>query len=184
MKHRLLSGLLALVLVLGLAPGALAAPPAEAEAAQVLAALDIMVGDENGDLALDRTITRAEFTVMAMRFTNGEGGGTGGFSDVGEEAWFYDQVMGAVRYGWITGYEDGTFRPDRAITRAEVSVIVNRMLGRAADEDYVDRHEEQLRQFPDVLPNTWAYYSIMEAANSHRYTRDGGGETWTGAAEE
>ncbi len=155
-----------------------------AQAVNTLASLGIAQGIGGGSFAPDRPITRAEFTVMAMRFTNGEGGGTGGFSDVGEEAWFYDQVMGAVRYGWITGYEDGTFRPDRAITRAEVSVIVNRMLGRAADEDYVDRHEEQLRQFPDVLPNTWAYYSIMEAANSHRYTRDGGGETWTGAAEE
>ena len=73
MKHRLLSGLLALVLVLGLAPGALAAPPAEEEAAQVLAALDIMVGDQNGDLALDRTITRAEFTKMTVAASTSRG---------------------------------------------------------------------------------------------------------------
>ena len=66
MKKRLLSGLLAVVLVLGLLPAAFAAAPAQEEAAQVLAALDIMVGDENGNLNLDRAVTRAEFTKMAV----------------------------------------------------------------------------------------------------------------------
>ena len=64
MKQRLLAGLLAVVLVLGLAPAALAAAPAEEEAAQVLAALDIMVGDESGNLNLGATVTRAEFTKL------------------------------------------------------------------------------------------------------------------------
>ena len=66
MKKRLLSGLLAAVLALGLAPAALAAAPAEDEAAQVLAALDIMVGDSDGNLELGRAVTRAEFTKMAV----------------------------------------------------------------------------------------------------------------------
>ena len=66
MKQRLLAGLLAVVLVLGLAPAALAAAPAEEEAAQVLAALDIMVGDESGNLNLGATVTRAEFTKLAV----------------------------------------------------------------------------------------------------------------------
>ena len=70
MKQRLLSGLLCAALVLGLLPGltpsARAAAPAEEEAAQVLSALDIMVGDQNGDLNLGASLTRAEFTKMAV----------------------------------------------------------------------------------------------------------------------
>ena len=111
MKQRLLSGLLAVVLLLGLAPAALAAAPSEDEAAQVLAALDIMVGDQNGDLALDRTLTRAEFTTIAMGFAYKMNEGEASFPDVSENDWFYPYVMSAAQYGWIGGYGDGTFRP-------------------------------------------------------------------------
>ena len=92
--------------------------------------------------------------------------------------WFYDQVVGAVQYGWITGYTDGTFRPEATITRAEVTAITNRLLDRTADEDYVDDHADELRQFPDVTGSYWAYYDIMEAVNAHEYERDGSAERW------
>ena len=111
---------------------------------------------------------------------SGRLGGAG--LDVYEEEsdWFYDYVVGSIQYGWITGYEDGTFRPDSTITRAEVTAITNRMLGRAADEGYVDAHRSELRQFPDLEAGYWAYYQIMEAANAHTYAKDSGVEGWTG----
>ena len=84
---------------------------------------------------------------MAMRFARLPEGGENPFSDVTSSDWFYDQVVGAVQYGWITGYTDGTFRPEATITRAEVTAITNRLLDRAADEDYVDDHAGELRQF-------------------------------------
>lgn len=134
---------------------------------------------------LPRTVPSpgAEFTVIAMRFADLDTSGENIFTDVNAGDWFYDQVVGSIRYGWINGYEDGTFRPNNTITRAEVTTIVNRMLGRAADKDYVDSHKDQLRQFPDVAQTNWAYYNIVEATNAHDYEKSGGTEDWTGLAD-
>ena len=85
----------------------------------------------------------------------------------------------AKRYGIANGYLDGTFRPEATITRAEVTAITNRLLDRAADEDYVDDHAGELRQFPDVSASYWAYHDIVEATNDHDYTKPSSGENWT-----
>ena len=79
----------------------------------------------------------------------------------------------------IKGYEDGTFRPNNTITRAEVAAITNRMLGRSADEEYVDAHTAQLRTFGDLRSSYWAYYEIVEATNGHDYETTEGTENWT-----
>lgn len=140
MKHRLLSGLLAVVLVLGLAPGALAAPPAESEAAQVLAALDIMVGDENGNLSLDRTITRAEFTKMTVaastsRDTVGDAVAVKPYPDVPQTHWAAPYIKAAVDLNLVQGDLYGNFNPDAKITLAESVTILLRLLG-YTDSDF------------------------------------------------
>ena len=140
MKHRLLSGLLAVVLVLGLAPGALAAPPAESEAAQVLAALDIMVGDENGNLNLDRTITRAEFTKMTVaastsRDTVGDAVAVKPYPDVPQIHWAAPYIKAAVDLNLVQGDLYGNFNPDEKITLAEGVTILLRLLG-YTDSDF------------------------------------------------
>ena len=86
-------------------------------------------------------------------------------------------MTSAVSYGWITGYSDGSFRPQATITRAEVVTIVNRMLNRTADRNFVDSNVTA--QFDDV-PNTyWAYYNIMEATIAHDHSIDNDGvESW------
>ena len=149
-----------------------------ARAVQTLASLGMVEGVGGGKFAPERTITRAEFTVMAMHFARLPEGGENPFSDVTSSDWFYDQVVGAVQYGWITGYTDGTFRPEATITRAEVTAITNRLLDRAADEDYVDDHAGELRQFPDVSASYWAYHDIVEATNAHSYRVYDGEEHW------
>ena len=149
-----------------------------ARAVEALASLGMVEGVGGGKFAPERTITRAEFTVMAMRFARLPEGGENPFSDVTSSDWFYDQVVGAVQYGWITGYTDGTFRPEATITRAEVTAITNRLLDRAADEDYVDDHAGELRQFPDVSASYWAYHDIVEATNAHSYRVYDGEEHW------
>ena len=149
-----------------------------ARAVETLASLGMVEGVGGGKFAPERTITRAEFTVMAMRFARLPEGGENPFSDVTSSDWFYDQVVGAVQYGWITGYTDGTFRPEATITRAEVTAITNRLLDRAADEDYVDDHAGELRQFPDVSTSYWAYHDIVEATNAHSYRVYDGEEHW------
>ncbi|MBM6919302.1 S-layer homology domain-containing protein [Intestinimonas butyriciproducens] len=149
-----------------------------AEPVGVLASLGILNGVGEGLYEPDRAITRAEFTAIAMRFAHMDTSGADIFPDVHANDWFYEVVVSAVNYGWINGYADGTFRPDETITRAEVAAIVNRMLGRSADKAYVDTHADELTQFTDVSPYYWAYYDIMEAANAHNHTNQGGVETW------
>ena len=114
-----------------------------------------------------------------MRFAHLDTSGENIFSDVSEDDWFYDFVVGAIKYGWISGYADGRFGPNDTITRAQVTTIVNRMLGRSADEDYVERNIEALTRFTDVPDTHWAYYNIMEATNAHDYDHVKGQENWT-----
>ncbi len=149
-----------------------------AEPVNVMAKLSIVEGVGADKFEPNREITRAEFTAMAMRFAEGETGGKNIFSDVDEDDWFYDVVVDSIKYGWIEGYPDGTFRPANLITREEVTTIVNRMLGRLPDEDYIDAHEDDLDLFPDVTKN-WAYYDVVEATNDHEYTKTSSGEDWT-----
>ena len=151
-----------------------------AEAVNTLGSLGIIAGIGNGQFAPDRAITRAEFTVIAMRFAELDTSGENIFTDVSENDWFYDYVVGAIKYGWITGYSDGRFGPYDTIARAQVTTIVNRMLDRSADEAYVDRHADELEQFTDVPDTHWAYYEVAEATNAHDYDRTNGGEDWTG----
>ena len=148
-----------------------------AEAVNTLAALGMIDGYPDGTFRPDATITRAEFCVIALAFAYEPESFDCNFYDVSVNDWFYDYVAQATSYGWISG-SNGIFRPNDAITRAEVSVIANNMLGRAADEDYVDRHEDELVTFPDVPRSYWAYYSIMETTNSHDYTKTNGMENW------
>lgn len=121
-----------------------------ARAVGVLASHGIIEGVGQGRFEPDRAVTRAELTAIAMRFAKLDPAAENPFTDVRAGDWFYDLVLGAIRYGWITGYEDGTFRPHARVSRAEVAALMGRLLGRAADERWVDSHSTALRQFPDV----------------------------------
>lgn len=154
--------------------------PADAwygNAVRTLASLGVIKGIGNDQFAPNRTITRAEFTVIAMRFANVSADVTNPFTDIATNDWYYTAVTSAVSYGWINGYSDGSFRPQATITRAEVATIVNRMLNRTADRNFVDSNATA--QFDDV-PNTyWAYYNIMEATIAHDHSIDNDGvESW------
>ena len=90
-----------------------------------------------------------------------------GFDDVSDGYWAAEYIKDAAIHGWVEGYGDGTFRADDPIDRAEVVTIVNRLLGREADEDYIADNRRQLVTFPDVSSRHWAYYNVLEAANAH-----------------
>ena len=152
-----------------------------AKAVNTLASLGMLGGYPDGTFQPERTITRAEFAVVALAFTDGGSGASCSFTDVNRSDWFYPYAAQASAYGWIGGYPDGSFRPNNKITRAEVSVIVNNMLGRDADERFIDRNQDKLVSFTDLTSSHWAYYAIMEAANTHTYTRDGSTEVWKAA---
>lgn len=149
------------------------------EAVHTMAAIGILSGYPDGTFLPNQPITRAEFTTMAMKFTNLDQIGVSDFSDVSMDNWFYNFVVGASKYGWISGYPDGTFLPNANITRTEVTCIVNNMLGRFPDEAYISDEQNDINSFVDLADSYWGYYPIMEATNSHDYTKDGQTETWT-----
>ena len=149
------------------------------KAVNTLASLDIISGVGDNKFEPERSITRAEFTAMAMKFAVGGEEGENIFSDVDENDWFYDAVVNSIQYGWIHGYGDGTFRPNNPITRVEVTAIVNNMLGREADVDFVTEHYDELNHFSDLAVSHWGYYHIVEATNDHDYTKPSSGENWT-----
>lgn len=148
-----------------------------ATAVNTLASLGIIRGVGGGVFDPNRSITRAEFATIALRFADKTADGTNPFTDVASNDWYYFAVLNAVGFGWITGYSDGTFRPNASITRAEVATIVNRMLDRNADHDFVNGNATA--SFVDVPSNHWAYYNIMEATTPHTHTVDrNGNESW------
>lgn len=149
-----------------------------------LASLGIISGVGDNRFEPDRSITRAEFTALAMKFTVGAEKEENIFSDVKPTDWFYEAVTGSIQFGWINGYGDGTFRPNNTITRAEVTAIVNKMLGREGDQAFIQQHQEELKRFTDVTSAHWAYYHIAEATNEHDYTKQGNCEKWSSSSYE
>ena len=149
-----------------------------ATAVNTLASLGMVSGDADGNFRPNDPITRAEFCVIALAFAYEPENAVCYFGDVSRSDWFYTYVAQAASYGWIGGYADGSFGPNDLITRAQVTTIVNNMLGREADRSYVNNHADTLVQFNDLTSIHWAYYDIMEAVNEHEYTRTYGTEDW------
>lgn len=149
-----------------------------AKAVNTLSSLGMLGGYPDGTFRPDAPITRAEFAAIALAFAYDPASASCSYTDVSANAWYYTYVAQATTYGWIGGYPDGSFRPNNSITRAEVAVIVNNMLGRSADESYIDRNADELVSFVDLSKNHWAYYTIMESTNSHDYTASSNGESW------
>ena len=117
-RKRILSGLLAAIVLISLTPAALAATPTVDDAAQALAALDIMVGDQDGNLNLDKTVTRAEFTKLAvaaspMRESVGDTVSVKPYPDVPQNHWAAPSVKAAVDLGLVQGDLRGNFNPGR-----------------------------------------------------------------------
>ena len=145
----------------------------------------ITYGKNKTIFAPDDAITRAEFTTLAVRFFDVYGDGDAeimeqykDFNDVSDGYWAATYIKAAAKHGWINGYGDGSFRADDEINRAEVVTIVNRLLGREADEDYIADNLRKLNTFPDVSRKHWAYYAVMEAANAHTAIL-GDSESWS-----
>ena len=149
-----------------------------ATAVNTLASLGILKGVGEDKYDPTRAISRAEFAAIATRFAKVNLEGSTPFDDVSDADWYYNAVLTAVNYDWINGYGDNTFRPYNTVTRAEVTTIVNRMLARRADKDFVADHINNMRTFNDVDSSFWAYHYIMEATNGHDYDRVEHTEIW------
>lgn len=142
-------------------------------------AMGIVSGHNPQAFRPDVPITRAEFAAMASRFDTSDLEPSGTFSDI-DGHWAEEEIRRAAALGWVRGYEDGTFRPDQYITRAEAMTLVNHMLLRLPEtpDDLLD----DMIHWPDNAdPQFWSYLAVQEATNSHDCQRkpDGVYETWT-----
>ena len=138
----------------------------------------IITGYSDGSFRPDAPVTRAEFAAIASRFEKLTEGSKS-FTDVPDTYWAARYINFAATRGWVTGYSDGTFKPENTITRAEVAAVTCRLLERSADQSYIRSHLKELRTFSDMTESHWAYWYAMEAANGHDYTKSGGSENWS-----
>ena len=147
-------------------------------AVSTLSRLGILGGYEDGTFRPNSGITRAEFAKIAVSFFEYEGiEAENVFTDVAHGSWYEDFVAAAAEIGLIEGYEDGSFRPESGITRAEACTIINRTLGRAPDKGHLLPESEMLT-WPDNPESAWYYAQIQEATNSHEYKWLGDIEQW------
>ena len=134
----------------------------------------IMHGYNDGSFAPSGYITRAEFAVVAAQFSDAEYTGADLFSDISGH-WAREYINRAASEGWISGYPDGSFGPDDYITRAQVMALVNEVLDRAPDADYM---LDDMITWPDNADESaWYYEDVQEATNSHSYVWRNSGRT-------
>ena len=152
-------------------------------AVSTLSKMGIIKGYEDGSFKPDASISRAEFAAIAARFDPDGDKTPATFSDVSSH-WAKDEISIAANHGWIKGYEDGSFKPDQKITRAETMTLVNRVLKRLP-ETKDDLHKD-MKTWPDNQnESAWFYLAVQEATNSHyqNLKKDGIHETWESMRE-
>nr|WP_246281154.1 S-layer homology domain-containing protein [Saccharibacillus qingshengii] len=136
-----------------------------------------MKGYVGGSFKPNGAITREEMASIAFNYLGlSEADAAGVFPDVRANGWSGGQIAAVQSQGIMTGYPDGTFRPQQELTRAEAVTILNRLFARGP------LHEAQGAKWPDVSAGHWAYADLMEAALDHGYvSRTEGGEEWVSA---
>ena len=135
----------------------------------------VITDSSNGCFRPNEAITRAELAAMLAKFSETTGAANY-FNDVSAKYWAANAIAICAKLGWINGYPDGTFRPDKNVTRAELMAMINRATGRAPKS--ADAFLPGMKTWIDNTSDKWYYLDVQEATNSHSYTVKGS-ETWT-----
>ena len=148
-------------------------------AVSTLSKMGIIKGYEDGSFKPNDPISRAEFAAIAARFDPDGDKTPASFADVTSH-WAKDEISIAANHGWIKGYEDGSFKPDQKITRAETMTLVNRVLNRLP-ETKDDLHKDMKTWVDNMDETAWYYLAVQEATNSHYFKNKTGTkfEQWT-----
>ena len=136
-------------------------------AVSTLSKMGIIKGYEDGSFKPNDPISRAEFAAIAARFDPDGDKTPASFFDVTSH-WAKDEISIAANHGWIKGYEDGSFKPDQKITRAETMTLVNRVLNRLP-ETKDDLHKDMKTWVDNMDETAWYYLAVQEATNSHYF---------------
>ena len=152
------------------------------QAVESLGALGVLEWQEGASFYPDQAITRGDFAVMVSSFLP-ETQELETFSDVPQDGPYYEAVGTAAAYGLFSGYPDGAFHPEASLSRAQAAVVFNQLLEREPDTGAI-ASAANLRIFPDVPPDHWAYNAIMEATVSHTYTTVLSHEVWSQVTTE
>lgn len=138
---------------------------------EYLADKGVIIGYPDGEYKPTRNLTRAEFAALIFRFAKLEHTETENpFADLEKAHWAYADVLALVESGLVEGYEDGTFRPEDNISRAEVMTVINKLLGRKPLEEYVKSLD--FNPYNDLFEDKWYYVTVLEATITHNYWLD------------
>lgn len=153
------------------------------ESVSTLANLEVLIGRSEGVFEPNAEITRAELTTIVARLSEASYIGQDRFDDIVGH-WAQNYINIAASIGWVYGDENGKFRPDDFITRAEVVTLINRALNRMP-EIKADMLPNMITPPDNTDENAWYYTAIQEAVNSHNFKRkaDGVYEIWTELTE-
>lgn len=142
------------------------------KAIEAVTKMGLMQGYGYGRFGPERLVTRAEMAKLASLLIEKPVGEGKGFADI-EGSWAKAHIQAVQAAGIMKGYADGTFKPNKVLTRAEAVTIINRILGRGPLEGV------KTSPWKDVQPSHWAYGDIVEATTKHAFkARTGGGEQW------
>lgn len=142
--------------------------------------MGIIKGYTDGSFQPNKSITRAELATIIARFAKLDVN-TKTFSDINGH-WAQKNIELAAGNGWINGYEDGTFRPNNNITRAETFAMINRVLDRQTESVSDLLPTSDMNMWSDNMDaDAWYYKDVQEATNYHKCDRVGDSvyEKWT-----
>lgn len=138
--------------------------------------LAYIIGRPDGYVYQQASVTRADIATIFFRMLTDETRNqfwskTNDYTDVPSDKWYNNAISTLSNMGIINGYPDGTFRPQKLITRAEAMTIVNNTLRRTPHKDHL-LPEDDMITWPDNQDKTkWYYAAVQEATNSHEYSR-------------
>ena len=136
----------------------------------------VITDSRTGYFRPNDAITRAELAAMLAQFAEKKSAAIY-FSDVSAGYWAANAIALTANLGWINGYPDGTFGPDKTVTRAELMAMVNRATGRAPKS--TGALLSGMKTWKDNADTArWYYLDVQEATNSHTYL-GAPTETWT-----
>ena len=141
------------------------------KAINYVVAKGLISGYPDGTFKPNESITRAEFAQMISGYVKTEKKSSSDFQDV-KDHWAKDAIDKLNGNKNVNGYPDGSFKPNAKITRAEAVTILNSVFNRNTTANSLNNvNKSALNKFSDVNEGFWAYYNILDAANTHNRER-------------